>query len=459
MSAAEPKRVLPVASVVSRFMGMRRSAILETTLFLFLAVLWDVFLGEGDRFWTINPHPFWAIIVLVSAQYGTREGVFAALCSSLVLTIGNMPTQSLSQDAFLYTMMVLKLPLLWFVTAVVLGELRVRQLRERHALLKRLHDVERREETFTRSYDQLKEIKEYLEIKLAGHLRSAVNVYQAIRHIEKFDPMEVLLGVDEIVNSMMAPDKLSVYALGPNGFEAASSMGWKKEDHYARRFTQESPLFREVAGRHRVLCILNEADEAILDGEGLLAGPLIDVESGDIFGMLKIEDMSFLDLTVTNVEIFKILCEWIGMAYAQAVTFQKAQSNAITNATSGCLSAGFYEFMLPRLQGLVAAEEGKSLSVYTISIEGISTLKGYKQQAVYLALHSIISAEIGTKGFLCEGEDGDASWRLIMLGQNESEFAALQRRVNTRLAKEQGQDETLLSIQLNWKSEKYAEAA
>lgn len=33
--------------------------------------------------------------------------------------------------------------------------------------------------------------------------------------------------------------------------------------------------------------------------------------------MLKIEDMKFLDLNEETVDLFKILCDWIGMALVQ----------------------------------------------------------------------------------------------------------------------------------------------
>ena len=40
--------------------------------------------------------------------------------------------------------------------------------------------------------------------------------------------------------------------------------------------------------------------------------------------MLKVEEMGFLDLSTTSVENFRLLCEWIGTAYAQAHRFESA---------------------------------------------------------------------------------------------------------------------------------------
>ena len=51
------------------------------------------------------------------------------------------------------------------------------------------------------------------------------------------------------------------------------------------------------------------AGEAALMGQGLIAGPLIDPASGKLVGMLKIEEMAFLDLNVSSLQTFKTMAE------------------------------------------------------------------------------------------------------------------------------------------------------
>src|SRR5688500_1753250 len=69
--------------VRSSVLGIRFSAIVETVAFLGIAVLLDYFYFSGNRFWSLEPHPFWLLVALVSVQYGTNEGVFAAAASSI----------------------------------------------------------------------------------------------------------------------------------------------------------------------------------------------------------------------------------------------------------------------------------------------------------------------------------------------------------------------------------------
>jgi hypothetical protein len=94
--------------------------------------------------------------------------------------------------------------------------------------------------------------------------------------------------------------------------------GWTPEDRYARVFRSDTRLFQDVIGAQRVLCAANERDEQSLLREGVLAGPLMDKETGDVLGMLKVEALGFFELHFTNVQTFGVLCDWIADAYVNA---------------------------------------------------------------------------------------------------------------------------------------------
>ena len=75
----------------------------EMAIFFAVALAIDTLAFGGDRFRDVAPHPFWAVVVLVSLQYGTNEGLIAAVASSAALLIGNIPPQPLSLDSNKFT--------------------------------------------------------------------------------------------------------------------------------------------------------------------------------------------------------------------------------------------------------------------------------------------------------------------------------------------------------------------
>ncbi|MDE3047514.1 MAG: hypothetical protein KGI83_04110, partial [Verrucomicrobiota bacterium] len=98
------------------------------------------------NYYDFTLHPFWIIVILMAAQYGTNEGLLAAAVSAVILLAGKHPPHNYLLDSFDYLFALIKLPLLWFVTAVVLGELRFKHIREYQTVKAVAAAAERREQ-------------------------------------------------------------------------------------------------------------------------------------------------------------------------------------------------------------------------------------------------------------------------------------------------------------------------
>jgi hypothetical protein len=315
----------PAVAEAPRILGVRRSAIVEIASFLTAALLVDFAFFDFGRFADVSPHPFWIVVLLCAVQYGTTEALVAAAASSAALLAGNLPVQSFDQDLYQWLFEATLQPLLWTVAAVVFGELQGRVRRERDALREEVLQSRKREEVIAAAYRKLDARRESLEARVAGQLRTVFAIYNAAKGIERMATHEVQAGVAELVNTVMSPRRFSLFLLKGETLELASCEGWDSaETVFARSFDGQSPLFQAVVGSHRTLVAAVAEDERALAGEGLLAGPLLNVDSGEVVGMLKIEEMGFLDLSVTSIENFRLLCEWIGTAYAHARRFESA---------------------------------------------------------------------------------------------------------------------------------------
>ena len=348
--------------------GIRVSAILEIVIFLGVALALDQILFDGSRFRLASQHPFWILVLLVTVQYGTNAGMLAALASSVALLAGNVPPQAITQDRFTWLFQIGQLPLLWFVSAVVLGELRMRQIRERGALAGQLAETAHREQVLADGYQRLSAAKDALETRVAGQLRTAVGIYQAARAIEKLDPSEVLLGVADLIRSVMNPEKFSVFLLRNDSLELAVEDGWTGEDNFPRRYAAGTAIFQEIVGRQRVLTVADPDDVPALLGAGIIGSPLVVPDTGRIIGMLKIEKLGFLDLTFSNVQALKALCQWIGAAYENARLYQAARSESVVNTQTELFAYSFLSRQLSFLT-LLARRIGFDLCMIVVRLE------------------------------------------------------------------------------------------
>jgi hypothetical protein len=143
-------------------------------------------------------------------------------------------------------------------------------------------------------------------------------MYRAWRAIEKNSVGDVLVGVGELVKVAMRADTYSLFLLNGDRLEAALNEGWAADDARAREFAGSSALLDAVVRERRFLLVVRPDDAEVLGGEGLLAGPLVNPDTREVIGMLKIESLRFLDLHMTTAHNFRVLCEWIGAAVARA---------------------------------------------------------------------------------------------------------------------------------------------
>ena len=305
---------------------LRAVALFEICIFLGAASLLDLTLFDGDRFRHVEPHPFWAVVILISVHYGSRLGVLAAIASSAFFLIGNIPARLLEQDLHEWVILTFKLPLLWFVSAVFIGEVSARRIRAHQLLSEELRQSKGRESALIISLKGVNAIKERLEVRIAGQWSTVRKTLTSAKEIEHMEPERALQQSLALVENMLQPEKFSVYLIEGNSLVFAFSQGWGKEEELFQQFTSEMALFSAVVGERRTVCISRPKDELILGKQGVLAGPLINPDTDELIGMLKIEKTSFSQLSIGALINFEFLCEWIASIYAKSHEYKISNS-------------------------------------------------------------------------------------------------------------------------------------
>lgn len=347
-----------------KFLGLRLSAIWETLLFLFLLCLLNHLFGDGNRFIRYQFHPFWIIVLLMSCLYGTAEGIFAALASTIVLYFGNIPPMEADQTLFEYELQLGLLPMLWIIVAFVLGEIRSTLDWKMKALSEETLHAESKAERIAAEFTTLKEQNQQLSLSLSSKEETVSSAFEVFRELESVDPGQVILGLPSIIELSLKPKKYSVYAMGPAGLEAVTSRGWTEEDHYTRRFAPGTTLYHAMIEERRLISVINKADQKLLKAEGVLAAPLIDPDTNDVFGMIKVEEIEFQNLNLIRIESFKTVCELIGKSYANSKKHKKMQEESIYSS-KGLYSYIFYEALSGYLNS-VAKEANCHLADLTL---------------------------------------------------------------------------------------------
>lgn len=317
------------------FLGLRVAAVAETLAFLAMMLFVAALLPVDDRFLAIKPHPFWIIVLLVAVQYGTGAALFAAAAAAAALLIGNIPEQELSEDLYAWLLRVTMLPIQWLVVGMVLGQMRDSHRHEQDRLQEDLVAAREQAQAITKAYERLLRIKDELEVRVAGQLDTLRSTYDAFRSIDGKHTGDILTGVATLVRAVIRPDKFSLFSVNGAGLEVVATEGWTVGEEHAVRFDTSSSLFEGVVARREFLCLTNPDHEAFLQGEGVLAGPIISQDEGIVIGMLKVESIAFTELHPSAIGNFRVVCDRIGVALDHARRLEHLRSQQPVHRPGG----------------------------------------------------------------------------------------------------------------------------
>jgi polysaccharide biosynthesis protein PelD len=388
------------------------SAWLQLAGFFIAALAFDQFLAGGDRFAGMHPHPFWIPVIILSLQFGTNAGLIAVLASCAALFAGNMPEQALTEDRFDYVLRLSSQPILWLATALVVGEIRSRQIRHTHHLAEDRERLEVERNTIAAAYQDVKNTKTELERRIAGQARTAAAICETVAGTGAAEEA-VLDHAHLIVRTILSPRKFSLFLLNHDVLKGVSNEGWEDDEGLERRFGHDSGIFRAIVGEQRILCAARREDEAVLESQGLLAGPLRDKRTGEVLGMLKVEGAGFQELSLDLLGIFQGVCELIGMAIADRSRIETLEEARFRSGQGLLLAPGTYAGMAALL-GALGRQMGFQILEVSISAPRTLALQtdGLKEFAT--ALSGAVSEAGGPAALVFDRQEDGLEYTILL---------------------------------------------
>lgn len=264
------------------------SALLELASVVGLILLVDWALPDVDLT-DIQPNPLWLPVLLLSLQYGTVSGLMAAVVAIIVTVVAGFPEEGVGENHFTYALRIWAQPILWIGAAVLLGQLRLRQITERQELLRHATELVAQRDHLAAYASGLRQRCETLERGRAGSVDAP-----AVRLLGAVGGMTVagadLGGAFKQCLSLAFPGaEASLFSLSTSGARLVADSAWPPHARWSREIAASHPLYRAVVEEGASLCVATAGDETRLNGEGLAAAPVRSPQSRRVIGFVKIE--------------------------------------------------------------------------------------------------------------------------------------------------------------------------
>lgn len=378
-----------------RVFKARLSAILEVVCFYILFIIYDSIYGGGHRMVGAELHPFWIPILIISAHYGTLEGMISAAIGTLFLYVGNIPEQSVRESLFQYQIQLTLVPLLWFFFAFVLGEIRSKIIYDKFTLEMVAYKQQVFADEIAKNFDELRVRHETLLSHVTTEKATISKVVEVLKNMERASPGNILTNLGPVIQFAIHPQKYSIYAVGTSGLEAVYAEGWGDEEQYFRRFGKDTEIYKYITSEKKALCLINPIEKSILKDQGIIASPLLNPKNNEVFGMIKIEQVNVLDLNISMINTFKMVCSLIGVAYMTSLENRKIKSFVFKDPSSKILTYSFYLYMSHYLFE-ICRNYNFPLYEISISIPSLQSVPIFKETEELL---KVLEMEVNKPGF------------------------------------------------------------
>ncbi|MEZ5857340.1 MAG: hypothetical protein R3D67_22380 [Hyphomicrobiaceae bacterium] len=279
-------------------------AILEILLLIVAPALLDHLVPAFPSLNDGQPHFFWLPVLLLSMQYGPVSGLLAAGTAIIFSAFLGWPEQEIGENHFSYLLRIWLQPVLWLAAAIILGQFRLRQIERKEALRQEVLELRTQRQAIADHARNLRQRCELLERTLATRADpDARRLLTAMGRLQSTDaPLAaaafhdaVRLGFGDCVVSLWVRDNdvLRLTDRQPEGAEARSGLADKGS------MGAGEALHTAIVAQGRRLSVLVPGDERDLDGAGVAATPIMDLD-GSVLGMLLLERASPAQLDATT---------------------------------------------------------------------------------------------------------------------------------------------------------------
>lgn len=274
----------------------------EITLIYCMVIVTDRFILSDNAFFGWNPNPLWLPVILFSTLYGTLSGVCSALISGVYWFFQsrniNFPGDILEQT-FQRSIQ----PMLWYATAIAIGEVTISRQRRLSRLTTGGKADKQKIRKLADYLTQLHGINRALQIRIATNNRNiaeslAIGSELATARLETFPA---------IFHRMVS------YALKTDQFDCF--IEWQGRTRFP--FNHGTAQISQDAARdlcsvlNQIRSVVTAADPSIrsfLPNGAAAAIPLF--QNDNVIGAIVIYDLDFCDLNAEYVAEMRILSAW-----------------------------------------------------------------------------------------------------------------------------------------------------
>lgn len=280
---------------------VRRFAELATLFGALIAL--DRLLLNGDAFAHIEPNPLWIPVLVLAMCYGTGMGLAAAAIASLIWIISPhewpVGTDRIDEQYFLSL-----LPLLWTMTALLVGEVTARRKARYDGLCQRHEDLSADWERAALTFANLSNTNRDLQVRIASEQRVGAQALTVATGLTQLDPGSRMEALTKLIALAIQTEDFTYYQVRGDRFVAQMQGAAAR----GRPVDLAHTLLAQTISKHmRTIHVGQERGRNQLQDFGIAAIPVREEVNGGLAAVLVIHSADGLVLNAARTAEFSQL--------------------------------------------------------------------------------------------------------------------------------------------------------
>lgn len=329
----------------------RLDALLELVAGYFILLCINVLWFESSLGWIDTVmHPYFVVVLLISARYGTIDGIAAGLVGAglhMFFQVEADPDR-FAQAGSLADLTFMATPYLLILVGTLVGEVRQVAEDEIIGLWKRVKALRSDLSTMSDETRQVKQYNEDLQERIASSTQTTGAFYEVAAQVQTLREAEALPAILEVVNRFVGATKCALYVRGPENWDLRIQRGWADPNEYPRTIAPGNPMMVQVEDGK--LVTLRDSGAVDDDTSIVLAAPVYRTDqSGNstVFGALTIQTIPLGSMNLGTVRNLEGVAQWASRVLSSAETFERVRERDPADAITGTYR---YPYLLRRLE-------------------------------------------------------------------------------------------------------------
>jgi hypothetical protein len=265
-------------------------------------------------------------VIVLSLEHGLHVGIAAALAACGIYIWEGLPPAALGEDFYEHVARIAAEPIGWTCAALLIGQVRHRQIGELATLKEALADRERHCQSVAAYCDELRTRTEMLERHIAANaVSSHVDVAEAVAALNQANSSDFTERLTKFIMLMTGSAEYALYILRGDALKLAIQPRDENMSAADMLISCDDPLYEAVVDHRKLLCATTPADRDVLEERAVLAGPLLeDTAANHVIGMLRVGGADLTDFPDDVERRFALVCKEIARLLSRTILIENS---------------------------------------------------------------------------------------------------------------------------------------